>query len=359
MATSTRTGRLRRLVATLGIVGVVSAGFVLASTAVASADAADVGTTSGSAVVNGDGSITVTVQGTWVWSTHHSDCNNDRYGVGWQVGWEDANSPGNFLATLDSTDIYVGVASTDTYNTADNAVHYQDAAPRCGTYDSGLGYNSGSWGPISHTYAPGTNPADIHPCAVVYDGHLKDDGLDPKDAYATSTGAPGGKWADDNSVTSNDQTPAGDVCAAITINPDVSIVKTGPTSVTVGTSYSYNLTASNTGIVPADNVTITDVIPSNVDFVSASAPCTYDTGTTTVTCNVGTLAVGGSTAVTVTVVPLTPGTDIVNTATVTPTDVTPEDNTSTWTIPGIDVLPAEASKTPVVVPVVASPTFTG
>jgi uncharacterized repeat protein (TIGR01451 family) len=238
-------------------------------------------------------------------------------------------------------------------------VHCQADAPRCGTYDSGLGYNTVSWGPISRTYAPGTDPADIHPCAVVYDGHLDGEDLKAQDAYVTSTGAPGGNYADDNSVEKNDQTPAGNVCAEIVIDPDVDVVKTGPTTVTVGTSYSYDLTASNTGVVSAENVTITDVVPSNVDFVSASAPCSYNTGTRTVTCNVGTLAPGDSASVTITVMPLTAGVEIVNTATVTPDDVTPEDNTSTWTITGPNVLPADASKTPVVTPVVAAPTFTG
>jgi uncharacterized repeat protein (TIGR01451 family) len=192
----------------------------------------------------------------------------------------------------------------------------------------------------------------------VYDGHLDGESLKAQDAYATSTGAPGGKYADDNSVEKNGQTPAGNVCAEIEFDPDVAVVKTGPESVTVGTSYTYDITASNTGIVDAENVTITDVVPSNVDFVSASAPCTYDTGTRTVTCNVGTLAPGGDASVTITVVALTPGEDIVNTAVVTPDDETPGDNTSTWTITGPNVLPASVEK-PAVVPVVAAPTFTG
>jgi uncharacterized repeat protein (TIGR01451 family) len=344
-------------------VALVATGAVLATAVSAGADAADVSTTSGSAVVNQDGSITVTVQGTWAWTTHNTDCNNDRYGVGWQVGWNDANSPGNFLATLDSTDIFVGVANTGTYNTADNAVHYEADAPRCGVFADPPGYNTGSWGPISHTYAPGTDPADIHPCAVVYDGHLEGQtsNLKADDAIATDPGD--GHYAHDNSVESNKQTPGGNVCAAIEIDPDVDVVKTGPTTVTVGTSYDYTLTASNTGIVPADDVTITDVVPSNVDFISAGAPCTYDTGTRTVTCNVGTLEPGDDASVTITVVALTPGVDIVNTAVVTPDDITPEDNTSTWTIPGIDVLPADAVRpdVPVVTPaaIVAAPTFTG
>jgi uncharacterized repeat protein (TIGR01451 family) len=348
-------------VAKIGIVGLVASGAVLATAVSAGADAADVSTTSGSAVVNPDGSITVTVQGTWAWSTHNTDCNTDRYGVGWAVDWHDANAPGNFLATLNSQDVNVGVLADGTYNSADNLVHFLASPPRCGTFNTPPGYNTGTWGPISHTYAPGTDPATISPCAVTYDGHLADP-KDPESGLKTGDDIAGGNGHNhDNSVQSNSQTPAGNVCAGITINPDVAVVKTGPTSVTVGTSYSYNITASNTTVVPADNVTITDVVPANVDFVSATAPCTYETGTRTVTCNVGTLAVGGSSSVTITVVPLTPGQDIVNTAVVTPNDDTPNDNTSTWTIAGIDVLPANAERpvTPAVTPVVAAPTFTG
>jgi uncharacterized repeat protein (TIGR01451 family) len=167
----------------------------------------------------------------------------------------------------------------------------------------------------------------------------------------------------DNSVDDPHTGPEG-VCASIEIpqEPDVSINKTGPAQVTVGTNFDYSLTAANTGGVAADDVVISDTLPTNVSFVSATTPCTYDGPTRTVTCDEGTLDVGGSVTETITVTALGPaGTEIVNTATVTPDDATPDDNTSTFTIPGVDVLGASVVVTPVTppAPIVAAARFTG
>jgi uncharacterized repeat protein (TIGR01451 family) len=335
-------------------VAIVAAGAVFATAVTAGADAPAPITNTGSAVVNPDGSITVTVQGTWTWP-RNKDCNEDRYAAGWAVDWNDASNPGHFVATLDGHDYKVGTTTPD-----DNQVYFYDTPPRCGTYDGTA--SNGNWGPLTHTYPAGTDISSITPCVVTYDIHGKDS-PDAKDLVAgepfadADAAAPKENHNKDNSL--QDPAQGHDAeCGSIVIDPDVSVVKTGPDVVTVGTSYTYDIKATNTGIVPAENVTITDVVPSNVDFVSASAPCTYDTGTRTVTCNVGTLAPGGDASVTITVMPLTPGEDIVNTAVVTPDDETPGDNTSTWTIPGINVLPANVER-PVVTPVVAAPTFTG
>src|SRR3954465_6745517 len=50
----------------------------LAVPAVAAADAPDITSAAGS--VSSDGK-TVTINGSWAWTTHHSDCNTDRAGV--------------------------------------------------------------------------------------------------------------------------------------------------------------------------------------------------------------------------------------------------------------------------------------
>jgi uncharacterized repeat protein (TIGR01451 family) len=337
----------------------VTLGMLAVTIASAGADAADVASAHAvGVVVNGDGSITVTLAGDWVWTTHDSDCNLDRFGVGWAADWNDPNTPGNHVATLGSDSIDVGVATANAYNVVDNNVRYYADTPRCGVFDAGDGFNSGTYGArvdqlaneagfngfLSHTYAPGTT--DIAPCVVVYDIHKQNGDLNdpqPQDLIAGGNGNNG-----DNSANKNEQTPAGNVCAPVTIEPDVKIVKTGPTTGTVGTPFSYTLTASNTGIVPADDTTITDVIPASLTFNSATAPCTFDAGTRTVRCDLGTLAVGGSSVVTVTVTPTQPGT-VSNTAVITPNDVTPGDNSSTWVVGNIQAA-AE---------VVIQPAFTG
>ncbi|HXI14272.1 MAG TPA: choice-of-anchor Q domain-containing protein [Thermoanaerobaculia bacterium] len=55
---------------------------------------------------------------------------------------------------------------------------------------------------------------------------------------------------------------------------DVSIVKTGPTSVTAGQSVTYSIAVTNNGPSNASNVTVTDTPSANLTFVSASGACT-------------------------------------------------------------------------------------
>jgi uncharacterized repeat protein (TIGR01451 family) len=71
---------------------------------------------------------------------------------------------------------------------------------------------------------------------------------------------------------------------------DVSIVKTASqTTVTAGATITYTLKVSNLSTTTAHGVTATDVLPSGVQFVSASTGCSYDSGSRTVTCTADTL----------------------------------------------------------------------
>ena len=116
-------------------------------------------------------------------------------------------------------------------------------------------------------------------------------------------------------------------------NADLAIVKTGPAGVTEGATYSYTLAVTNNGPDAATGVTVTDVLPANTTYVSASAGCTESAGT--VTCVAATLANGATVSFTVTVIAGSAGTSIANTATVTSneTDPTPTNNSSTATTP--------------------------
>ncbi len=81
---------------------------------------------------------------------------------------------------------------------------------------------------------------------------------------------------------------------------DVEITKTAnPTTVSYGDTVTYTLKAKNNGPGKANNVTITDPLPSGVSFVSADAPCLNASGT--VTCQLGTLQPGDEVTLQVTV----------------------------------------------------------
>ena len=91
-----------------------------------------------------------------------------------------------------------------------------------------------------------------------------------------------------NDATSEDTT--------ITTEADLSVSKVDSADpVTAGTGFSYTVTVSNAGPSDATLVTLTDVLPSEVSFVSATpdqGSCSELAGT--VTCDLGTVADGGS-----------------------------------------------------------------
>ena len=102
-----------------------------------------------------------------------------------------------------------------------------------------------------------------------------------------------------------------------TTSADLSITKTAsPNPGQVGVPLSYRIVTTNNGPAGATNVTITDTLPAGVTFISSSATQGACSGTATVTCNVGSLAVGASAVVTINVTPSAQG-QLANTATVT------------------------------------------
>jgi uncharacterized repeat protein (TIGR01451 family) len=111
---------------------------------------------------------------------------------------------------------------------------------------------------------------------------------------------------------------------------DVSVLKTGPALVTQGQTYSYQLVASNAGPATAVAATVTDALPANVAFVSATSPdCSF--AAPVVTCDAGNLAAGASTTFTITVTALSTGNGITNTAAIVSTTGDPDtgNNSST------------------------------
>jgi uncharacterized repeat protein (TIGR01451 family) len=89
---------------------------------------------------------------------------------------------------------------------------------------------------------------------------------------------------------------------------DLSVTKTAspnPGQVSVG--LSYHITATNNGPATATTVKIHDALPSGVTFVSSSSTQGGCSGTATIDCDLGTLAVGASAIVTIVVTPTTAG----------------------------------------------------
>jgi uncharacterized repeat protein (TIGR01451 family) len=114
---------------------------------------------------------------------------------------------------------------------------------------------------------------------------------------------------------------------------DLSVLKTGPSTGHVGQAITYTIKASNNGPDTATGVTITDTLPKNAGFSSASSGCAPKPKQQVVVCTIGTMAKGATATVTLTIKPTTKG-DFTDTAAVSatsPNDPVSANNTSSVT----------------------------
>jgi uncharacterized repeat protein (TIGR01451 family) len=129
-----------------------------------------------------------------------------------------------------------------------------------------------------------------------------------------------------------------------------------------GVNTTIGITVKNNGPSGASNVTVTDTYTSGAIFVSVSPSQGSCSGTAAIQCNLGTLANGASTTISLTVVPTAAG-SLTNSATVSATEPDPDtsDNTANSTITitgsGYSAVPEAGSLSPQTA-LQGSPTFT-
>jgi len=114
---------------------------------------------------------------------------------------------------------------------------------------------------------------------------------------------------------------------------DMSITKSASAPIPFGgQNITYTLVVSNGGPGVATSVTVTDVLPPGTTFVSATPPGICS-GTSTITCSVGTLNSGATTTITLVVTAPDAGGTLINTATVSAfePDPNPANNSATTT----------------------------
>jgi uncharacterized repeat protein (TIGR01451 family) len=143
---------------------------------------------------------------------------------------------------------------------------------------------------------------------------------DPTDVIGTTVGGNRYGW-----LVTNELPLALDNITRSGVSADLSIVKTdSPDPVYVGDNLTYTLAVHNAGPDSADAVTVSDTLPSGTTYVSAnsSAGAGSCTGTSTVTCSLGSLASGANATATIVVTANAPGT-LSNTATVSSTTYDP------------------------------------
>jgi uncharacterized repeat protein (TIGR01451 family) len=104
----------------------------------------------------------------------------------------------------------------------------------------------------------------------------------------------------DPDPSNNNGTGSGNqVVTTVTPLADVATTVTGPASVFATANFSYNLTVTNAGPSPADNVLVSDTLPVGATFVSASDDGIHNAGV--VTWSLASLASGAATNFIVTV----------------------------------------------------------
>jgi uncharacterized repeat protein (TIGR01451 family) len=118
--------------------------------------------------------------------------------------------------------------------------------------------------------------------------------------------------------------PSADVAVTLSDSPD---------PVQVGQTLTYTISVRNNGPDTASAVTLTDTLPAGVSFVSATPSQGSCSGTSTLSCALGTLANTATATVTLRVNPTTTNTALANTAsaTTTTTDPTTNNNSATTT----------------------------
>lgn len=211
-----------------------------------------------------------------------------------------------------------------------------------------------------HSFATNLDPADTGPTEDVY---VKDLGTGDIALASTSDTGTKGNGRSLVPTLSADGTKVGFASGSTNLDPadagsgddvylknlvaapeaaDISLTKTdSPDPVTVGNNLTYTLTVTNSGPDAAADVTITDPLPPDVNFVSAGVGCTNASGT--VTCAIGSLVDGASAGRAVIVTPTAPNPSLSNTATASATTADPDsaDNTATaTTVVNVNAVPA-------------------
>jgi uncharacterized repeat protein (TIGR01451 family) len=113
--------------------------------------------------------------------------------------------------------------------------------------------------------------------------------------------------------------------------PELEVTMTdSPDPVNFGSNLTYTINVKNNGEVAATGITLTDTLPAGAVRVSATSTAGVCTGTTTISCGLGTLNPGATATVTIVATPPAVRA-IVNTAvaTLTETDAFPANNTVT------------------------------
>jgi len=246
----------------------------------------------------------------------------------WTVYWQQAgtaNAPGG------STWWFAQATTTGTGRRA--VAQFSD-----GTFDVSADAYSGRHA-ITGSFTPGTNGTFVMHVPRVDVGSPAD-GATLTNPFADTAGAFLVAGTGLRFIARADRAPDSDYGAdyhvAQTCAADLSITKTGPATGHIGQIITYTITVHNGGSDPATGVSVTDSLPKNAGFGSASSSqgsCAPKPKQLLVVCNLGTMANGVTAVVTIVVKPTQKGnfTDTATVSATSPNDPDPNNNTSSVT----------------------------
>lgn len=110
--------------------------------------------------------------------------------------------------------------------------------------------------------------------------------------------------------------------------PDLTIAKTGPSSVVVSSPMTYTLTVNNQGTANATNVKVVDTVPAGLSGITATGTSLFTCGVVaqTVTCSGGAVNQGSNATITIKATAPSATGSLTNTASVDPDNTIPESN---------------------------------
>ena len=303
-----RSGAGRRFGAKAGVAGLATASLVAGMAGAAFANAANpTPSTSGSAIVNSNGTVTVTLTGNWTWPGQ--DCAG-RYGEGYAVDWWGVSGSatpalpngwdGKLTTSAVLTSTSTGLTTTATESPAGSIVYSPGGGAASTYFHVGQYYNgqaingqnvtlngvtqpwctdsvpsggnsdtsSGPWQATAVYPSVADVPSEL--CSIFYDPHIgtkaqngnpATPSTNPKD-YSTTGDT-------DNSIQTNAFNPAvgQGYCLQTAF---LGMAKTGTTIGTYSGTGSYTLTATNLGGFPIASYNITDLLPPGEVFASSS-----------------------------------------------------------------------------------------
>ncbi|HWW60696.1 MAG TPA: CARDB domain-containing protein, partial [Thermoanaerobaculia bacterium] len=126
---------------------------------------------------------------------------------------------------------------------------------------------------------------------------------------------------------------------------DLSITKTTNAANAVsGGVVNYTITVTNGGPSTATNVVVSDPLPSSLQLITATPSQGSCSGTTTITCNLGSILNGGSATISLSVRVLATSGTVSNSASVSATENDPNGGNSASTSASLPVVPAAAEQ---------------